>query len=62
MVGLCLSEVPLSPVILYSVPTVPSWSTGKVVVNLINRTVYLALHLEENTDSHIRSDIEINSE
>lgn len=62
MVGHCFSEVPSSPVILHSVPTVASRSMGKVVVNLINGTVYLALRLEENTDSHIRSDIEINSE
>lgn len=62
MVGLCLSEFLPSPVTLYSVLTVASPLMGKAVFNLINGTVYLVLRLEENTDSHIKSDIEINSE
>lgn len=63
MFGLCFPDLP---------PGLWFWTqcwlqhlntgVGKATVNLMRGTVYLALRLEENTDSHIKSETEINSE
>lgn len=58
MVWLCLSEVPPRNLTMWF----STLSTGKCLDNISNATVYLALHLEENTASHIKSDTEVNSD